>query len=369
MQAMAILNPSETPLTILAEGYLSTRHAKTGTGVIRYGNWPISSVIDSTNIGKDLKNIAGLNSTAPILASLEEALQMEPKPKALLIGIAPIGGELPAAWLDLIRLAIKNGLHVINGLHDYLSSREDLVELAQENKVILWDVRNPDLYESSKNHYVAKHKPRTTSVKVITMVGTDCNVGKMCTALELQEALKERGIKASFLATGQTGIIISGDGVPLDRNICDFSAGAMEAEIERIIAAEEPDLILVEGQGSLLHPGYSGVTLSLLHGSNPDYMILCTKAGNEKILGGYEVKIPSLEKVIKLYEEAASWVGIEGKESAKVIGISANTSSLDENATKSYINLTESLTGLPCADLFKSGKEKLVETIVKIYEN
>jgi uncharacterized NAD-dependent epimerase/dehydratase family protein len=231
--------------------------------------------------------------------------------------------------------------------------------------VILWDVRNPSSYEASKDFYVAKHSPRQSSAKIITMVGTDCNVGKMCTALELQNGLLNQGVKASFIATGQTGIMISGDGVPLDRTICDFSAGAIEKAIDLCIEKDNPEVILVEGQGSLLHPGYSAVTLALVHGSRPDYMILCTKAGAEKILGGYDVSIPSLDRVINIYEEASSWLATETYSGAKVIGVSANTSALDEFEAAEYIRNSESITKLPCADLFKSGIEKLIDSIMQ----
>jgi uncharacterized NAD-dependent epimerase/dehydratase family protein len=353
-----------TPLVILAEAYFATRHAKTATGVLRYGDWPVTAVIDSTSVGKDLSSYKEVLKDTKIVSCLDEALKLSPRPQALLIGIAPIGGELPKAWLDLIEYAIKQGLHIINGLHEYLNDNLELVNLAKKHSVILWDVRNPSSYEASKDFYVAKHNIRQSPAKVITMVGTDCNVGKMCTALELQQGLMEKGIRASFIATGQTGIMISGDGVPLDRTICDFSAGAIERAIDLCIR-DNPEVILVEGQGSLLHPGYSAVTLALMHGSKPDYMILCTKAGAEKILGGYDVRIPALDRVIEIYESASSWLATENYTGAKVIGVSANTSSLDQVAADEYISNSESLTKLPCADLFKSGKEKLINAIIQ----
>ena len=362
---MPYFNSRTTPIVILAEGYFTTRHAKTATGVLRYGDWPVTAVIDSQSIGQDITNIVGLSLNTKIVSNLDEALELEPRPQALLLGIAPVGGELPKAWLDLIEAAIKAGLHIINGLHEYLNDNFELASLAKKHSVILWDLRNPSCYAASQNFHVAKHNSRRGATKIITMVGTDCSVGKMCTALELQRGLLDKGVRASFIATGQTGIMICGDGVPLDRTICDFSAGAIERAIELCIEKENPEIILVEGQGSLLHPGYSSVTLALIHGSRPDYMILCTKVGSEKILGGYDVKIPSLDRVIEVYEEASSWVSTETYQGAKVIAVSANTSSLDKIATEEYIRDSERITQLPCADLFKSGTDKLMDAILE----
>lgn len=373
---MKLLDPSSTPLVILTEGYLGSRQAKTATGVMRYGNWPISSVIDSKSAGKSILDLTGINCSAPIVASIEEALLL--KPQALLLGIAPIGGDLPESWMTIIKTAISNGLHIINGLHMFLEDIPAIKNLANTNNVILWDVRNPKFYTASKDNYVAKQLPRPAGVKVITMVGSDCNVGKMCTALELDSTLKQTGAKSSFVATGQTGIMISGNGIPLDRIICDFAAGAMEKSISDVIARapgvangdeaseKSEHIILVEGQGSLLHPGYSGVTLSLLHGSNPDAMILCHKAGNDTILGGYSVKIPSMSRLIEIYEEAANWIDLGTKPKARVIGISVNTSALNETDARSYLQTIEQETSLPAVDMIRfGGHEKLTLSLQK----
>jgi uncharacterized NAD-dependent epimerase/dehydratase family protein len=211
---------------------------------------------------------------------------------------------------------------------------------------------------------VAKQKARPEKLKVITMVGSDCNVGKMCTALEIVQEIKNHNKKAEFLATGQTGIMISGSGVPLDRVIGDFMAGSIENELHEIIQEKDPEFIVVEGQGSLLHPGYSGVTLSLIHGSNPEYLVLCLKAGLEYIQGGYKVQIPSVTELIKIYETASAW--IQASHPAKVIGISINTSELDEISAYELIKNIEAETQLPVTDPIRFGTKNICKQILEI---
>jgi uncharacterized NAD-dependent epimerase/dehydratase family protein len=372
------LIPEKTRLSILCEGFTGTRHAKTATGVVKYGNWQVKSIIDSRNVGKsflelskiNIKNTSTdentLNSSLldiPIVKNLEDALQIS-KIDALLIGIAPVGGQIPEAWIQIIKEAISKKIHIISGLHEFLNELPELASLAKEKEILLWDVRNPDLYSSSAAQSVAKQKPRAEKLKVITMVGSDCNVGKMCTALEIVQEIKNHNKSAEFLATGQTGIMISGSGVPLDRVIGDFMAGSVENELHKIIQEKDPEFIVVEGQGSLLHPGYSGVTLSLIHGSNPEYLILCLKAGLEYIQGDYQVRIPSVTELIKIYETAAAW--IQTSEQAKVIGISINTSELDEVSAYKLIKDVEIETQLPVTDPIRFGTKEICKKILEI---
>ncbi len=353
---------SKHPITILAEGYFGTSHAKTATGIIRYGDWLISSVIDSQKQGKTILETTGINHSAAIVANLEQALKQNPKPQTLVLGIAPVGGDLPPAWRAIIKEAIINGLNIISGLHLFLNEDAELKQLAKQHQVILWDVRDPELYPASAARSVSKQKPRPANTKVITMVGSDCNIGKMCTALELDKEAKKQGLNSSFVATGQTGIMISGNGVPLDRVIIDFAAGAMENAIfEEIDKGHE--LVFVEGQGSLIHPGYSGVTLSLLHGSNPDAMILCHKPDRIKVHDKYDVTIPSLTKLIEIYETAANWTINDGKNPVKVVGIALNTSSYSDEEALNLVKQAESETGLAATDPIRYGVEKLLFSI------
>lgn len=350
------LSPKQTPLVVLAEGCFGELDSKTAIGVIRYGDWPIVAVIDSTRAGKTVRQVTGIACDAPVVATIEEALELGPK--ALLLGTAPAGGALPESWKAHIYTAVSNGLHIVSGLHTFLRSDPKLVELASQQGVLLWDVRDND-----QAAIVAQQKKRPAGCKVITLVGSDCCVGKMFTALELHKAAKEAGRRSHFIATGQTGILISGSGVPLDRVIGDFMAGHVEREIFRAIETDNPEWIFVEGQGSLLHPGYSGVTMSLMHGSNPDALVLCHNPQFTHICD-YEVPFPPLAELVDLYERAASWT--QGmKRIAKVVGIAMNTSAFSDEQAKELVEKAEAETGLPVTDPVRYGVSGIIASVDK----
>jgi len=360
-------NAAETPLAVLSEGCFGESQSKLALGVIRYGSWPIAVVIDSSRAGQTVKEVTGMACDAPIVADLNAALAF--RPKALLIGTAPAGGQLPPEWRAVLAEAIRNGLHVINGLHFFLCEEADLVDLARTHDVQLWDVRDPQAYGRHRFQEINLQKSRPNSLKVITMVGSDCSVGKMHTALELHAQARKRGHASAFLATGQTGILIDGRGVPLDRVIGDFMAGAIETCIqeelpllEQYASGREP-VIFVEGQGSLLHPAYSGVTLSLLHGSNPDAMVLCHKAGLESIRNYPQIPLPPMRELIRMYETAAAWARPAGVPYAKVAGLSVNTSTLPETEARRYLDQLADETGLPATDPVRYGVDSLLNAL------
>jgi uncharacterized NAD-dependent epimerase/dehydratase family protein len=359
------LEPKGTPLVVLSEGCFGESQSKFALGIIRYGNWPIAAVIDSTKTGKTVQEITNLPCQAPIVSSLKETLPFQPK--ALLIGTAPPGGQLPPDWRAVLTEAIQNGLHIINGLHFFLTEEPDLMALAQQHHVMLWDVRDPESYGRHKFQVINTQKPRPENLQVVTMVGTDCSVGKMHTALELHAQTQKRGLSSAFLATGQTGILIHGSGVPLDRVIGDFMAGSLEVciqeEISRFGNSGKPSVIFVEGQGALQHPAYSGVTLSLLHGSNPDAMILCHKANTQAIRNYPQVPLAPMNEIIAMYESAAFWVRQNDKPKAKVIGISVNTSMLDEPDAQQYLTQLCDETGLPVTDPVRYGVGDLLDAL------
>jgi uncharacterized NAD-dependent epimerase/dehydratase family protein len=359
-------NPSETPLAVLADGCFGESQSKLALGVIRYGEWPITAVIDASRAGQTVRQVTGLPCDAPIVSSLTEALSTQPK--ALLIGTAPAGGILPEAWREIIAQAIRQGLHIINGLHFFLTEEPDLVTLAQQHGVKLWDVRDPEAYGRHRFQVINYQQPRPKNLRVITMVGSDCAVGKMHTALELYAHSRECGQSSRFLATGQTGILIAGRGVPLDRVIGDFMAGAIEVCLQEEIESlpthtNENHWVFVEGQGSLLHPAYSGVTLSLMHGSNPDAMILCHKAEQTHIRNYPQVKIPPMRELIAQYEQAAAWVRQTGEAPASVAGIAVNSSALSEPEAQRYLNRLADETGLPVTDPVRYGVGSLFEAL------
>lgn len=363
-------NPGETPLVVLSDGCFGESHSKLALGVIRYGEWPITAIIDATRAGQTVRQVTGLHCDAPIVPSLSEALSLNASsgPKALLIGTAPPGGTLPEPWREIIAQAIAQGLHIINGLHFFLTEEPDLVRLAQQHGVKLWDVRDPQAYGRHRFQVINYQKPRPNNLRVITMVGSDCAVGKMHTALELHAYSRSRGQSSRFLATGQTGILIAGRGVPLDRVIGDFMAGAIEVCLQEEMESlpphgDETHWVFVEGQGSLLHPAYSGVTLSLLHGSNPDAMILCHKAEQTHIRNYPQVKLPPMRELIAQYEQAAAWVRPNGEPLARVVGIAVNSSALSEPEAQRYLNRLADETGLPVTDPVRYGVATLFEAL------
>jgi uncharacterized NAD-dependent epimerase/dehydratase family protein len=336
-------------LAILAEGMLDFHHGKTTTSLLRYRPDEVVAVIDDEHTGETTGAVLGLAGDTPIVEDIEHALPFHPS--ALLLGIAPRGGGLPPEWRRQILVAIAAGLDVVSGLHFMLNEDTEFVRAAERHGVQLVDVRRPpgDLP-------VASLLPRRPGARVITFVGSDCAVGKMTAALEVSAAAKRRGMSSAFVATGQTGIMLEGSGIAVDRVIGDFMAGAVEQLV--VEAARNADWVFVEGQGSLLHPGYSGVTLALLHGSSPDGMILVHPPPHEWI-DEYPVRIPPLDKLVRIHEEAAGWV-----KPAPVVGIALNTRGMDEDASEGAIEDAAGLTGLPVTDPVRFGGKLLVEAVV-----
>lgn len=373
--ASGAFNPDETPLAILADGCFGQSTSKLALGVIRYGCWPITAVIDQTQAGKTVRDVTPLECDAPIVKDLTQAIALGAK--ALLIGTAPPGGQLPSEWRAWIQEALRQGLHVISGLHDFLTDDPELVALAAQHQARLWDVRDPDSQRPGEFNRINQHLARPEHVRVITMVGTDCSVGKMHTALELQRHSLSRGQIAGFVATGQTGILITGHGIPLDRVIADFMAGGLEhcllEEVQRLEQAHptvgQPHLIFVEGQGSLLHPAYSGVTLGLLHGSNPDALILCHRADLHSIRNYRHVSIPSLDQCIRLYEEACNWARPHTQPTTRVRGLAINTVMLTEAEAQAYLHRVQAETGLPATDPVRYGVQPLLDALLSEFNS
>ena len=277
--------------TILAEGVFGVVTAKTAASAVRYLPDRVLSVVDTRFAGQTVIDALGFGGDIPIFATLSEVLELEPKPEALLVGIAQQGGALPEEWRGMVHAALHAGLDVWSGLHTFLSEDPDLASHAAEHGCQLVDLRKPP-----DDLVVATGKAQQTAALRVLTIGSDCNSGKMTTAIELKRGLEKVGLQAGFGATGQTGILLEGSGIAVDAVVADFIAGA--AERLTLEADNGADVILVEGQGSLMHPGYSGVTLGLLHGAIPQAMILtlalCATAaahagGSAERAGGREV--------------------------------------------------------------------------------
>lgn len=335
---------------LLHEGVRGVQ-GKTGLTLLRYSEASIVTVIDQQSAGESLLKLTGIDRNVPIVASVEDALLYNPD--VLAIGIAPSGGILPDIWFQEIKQAVASGLSVVNGLHTRLANYPEIQGLLKPGQWI-WDVR-----QEPAGLGVASAKARSLSCRRVLAVGTDMAVGKMSTCLELHRASLQRGLRSKFLATGQAGIMISGDGIPLDAVRVDFAAGAVEQLVMRF--GEDDDILYIEGQGSLLHPG-STATLPLLRGSQPTHLILVHRAGQTHIRNLPHVVIPPLSEVIKLYEMVGSAGGAFGK--VKVIAIALNTGHLDEEAALDAIEQVKMETGLPCTDVVRFGGDLLVDAVI-----
>ena len=339
---------------ILAEGQFGEPGSKTAMGVIRYGREPVVAVLDSTRAGRDVAEWLGPEHTAPVVATLDEALAFEPT--ALLIGIAPQGGRIPPPWRAVIADAIRQGLDIISGLHEFVSDDPEFASLAATHGVELIDHRRPP-----ERHEVASGRLHRPGKHVVLLVGTDCAIGKMTVALELRRAALEAGLSAAFVATGQTGIMIEGWGVAVDRVISDFINGTAEWLVEQ--AEEMGDWIFVEGQGSLDHPAYSAVTMGLVHGTTPHAMVLVHQPGRTGHHGweqttGNPSPIASLTDNIRLYELVANAVA-----PSRVAAIALNTSLLGEDEAQAAIEQAAAETGLPVDDPYRFGPGRLFASL------
>jgi uncharacterized NAD-dependent epimerase/dehydratase family protein len=343
-------------IAVLAEDSLNIHGAKTAVGVIRYGGDPVVAIVDSTHAGEDagavLGDPDGPARGIPVVASMEAALAYHPD--TLLIGIAPRGGQLPGEWRPGLLLAIAAGLEIVSGLHIFLADDPELAAAARRRGVRIWDVRRPP---EATAHRIATGQGHRPGTQVVYFGGTDCNVGKMTVAVEVERAMRRRGLSVAFAATGQTGIIIAGRGIPADRFISDFLAGGTEALVSEL--ADEADWVLVEGQGALGHPAYSAVTLGLVHGAAPDLLVLCHEAGRRTIRGYEGIPIPPLPDVRAMYETAASWL-----RPARTVAWALNTFGLGDDEARAAIRATAVETGLPVADPVRFGAGPIVEALV-----
>src|SRR5579859_888712 len=343
-------------IAILAEGAFEWHYGKTATGVIRYGKDTVVAVIDSTKAGQDVSQAlaAPLGKGIPVVRDINEALAY--RPDTLLIGIAPMGGALPAEWRWQLLAAISAGLDIISGLHFFLADDDELRAAAAQHGTTIWDVRRPP----DKNR-VAQFIPHRPGSHTILLVGSDCATGKMTAALELDREAQKRGLSSAFVATGQTGIMIAGTGLPVDRIISDFVAGMVEEMVLDFTA--KYDWVFVEGQGALNHPGYSPVTLGLIHGAMPDAMIFCHKAGTTEIEGYTHCPFPPLKRMLSLNEDTVSWVRPERP--SKIVGLALMTLHLSEQEARDALRQAEDETGLPATDVVRFGAGILMDALSK----
>ena len=331
---------------ILAEGRSGDPHyGKTMRGVVRYAADPTVVILDSGRVGESYEEI-------PIVGAVADALAYEPT--TALVGVATQGGRFPPAWRELLKACVTAGLDVENGLHEHLSDDPDLVALAEHHRVELRDLRKPP-----PGLNVPTGANLELDARIVLTVGSDCAIGKMTVALELDRETKRRGLTSVFVPTGQTGIAIAGWGISVDAVVSDFTAGAAERLVVEGVE-RGGEILWVEGQGALLHPAYSGVTLGLVHGSAPHAFVLCHLAGTTEIEGYPGHPLRSLAELVELHERIAL-----PRRPAKVAAIALNTRNLDTAGAQAAIAAAEAETGLAVDDPVRFGAGTLVDAVLR----
>lgn len=338
---------------VLAEGQFGPMTSKTANGCIRYSPERVVAVLDSRHAGRTAGQVIGFGGDIPVVATVEEGLKLGPN--ALLIGIAPTGGRFPESWRGIMRSAIVSGLEIWSGLHTFIGDDQEFAALARQHGVAIHDLRKPP-----ERLQVAAGRVRDVASTVILTVGTDCNIGKMTASLQLRDGLRSRGRSVAFAGTGQTGILIEGWGISVDAVIADFIAGASERLT--LDAAKAGEIVLVEGQGSLVHPSYSGVTYGLMQGSLPHAMIMCAQPSRTAINNHPWVKIPPLRDFIAFHERV-----LEPLRPSTTIAVALNTFDLSEQAARDAIRRAEDETGLPATDPVRFDSAPIVDAIERFH--
>ena len=338
-----------TRYLLLAEGFSGDPHyGKTMRGVLRYRRDDVVAILDSTRAGETEEGM-------PVVGSVEDALELDPT--TALVGVATQGGRFPPEWLAILRACVEHGLNVENGLHVFLDDDLGLSALAAERGVELRDLRRPPAELST-----ATGENLSVDATIVLTVGSDCAIGKMTVSLELDLEARRRELRSVFVPTGQTGILIAGWGIAVDAVVADFIAGAAE---RLVVEGRERggELLWVEGQGSLLHPVYSGVALGLYHGSVPHLLVLCHECGRTEIegAGGGPHPIPPLRELVELHERLAL-----PARSARVAAVALNTRALGEEEARAAIAAAEAETGLPADDPVRFGAAKLVDAVFAV---
>ena len=303
------------------------------------------AILDSTRAGETMDGL-------PVIATVDDALCFGPD--TALVGVATQGGRFPPEWRALLRSCISNGLSIESGLHEFVGDDPELSELARRHGVALRDLRRPpdDLSVPTGENLLVP-------ARIVHTVGTECAIGKKTVAVELDLEARRRGVRSQFVPTGQTGIVIAGWGIAVDAVVSDFLAGAAERLVVEGHRRGGEELLVVEGQGSLLHPAYSGVTLGLMHGAAPHVLVLCHLAGQTEVEGYSGHPIPPLAEVVALYEQASL-----PARRARVAAIALNTRDLDEPAARRAVADAEAETGLPADDPVRFGSARLLDAVV-----
>lgn len=335
-------------MVIITDGYNDPDTAKTAICLLRYRAEEVVAVLDRQSAGKTCQEVFGVGGKIPVVGGLTEAR----KANTFVVGIAPPGGKIPTHWRPIILDAIARRLTIVSGLHDFLRDDVEFRTAAERYGVELVDVRQND------EHEVANREGLRAECLRIHTIANDCSCGKMTASVELVAGLNRAGMDAAFVATGQTGILVAGDGCPMDRVVSDFVSGAAE---KLVLANQHHEVIVIEGQGSLFHPRYSCVTLGLLHGVMPDGLILCYEMGRQATYGMERVPLPSLEKTVEFYESAANIM-----HPCRVIGVAVNGQRYTDDAVAAECDRVSRQLSLPTCDVIRHGPEPLVEAVRRL---
>ena len=337
-------------IVILSHGAFNYIKNKTGNMLIRYRTEEVVAVLDRTKSGITAYDELGYGENIPVLDNFDDCIDF--KPDTLVIGNASQGGFISDEYRVEVIKAIEFGCDIISGMHHFINDDEEFVQLAERFNVSLFDLRRPpDPPNFPKGSW---HKRK---IPVLLIVGTDCDTGKMTTAWEVSERLKSKDRKVEFIGTGQTGILLSGAGVPIDAVKADFMAGEIENMIDKV--PDDTELIIVEGQGALTNQYYAGVTLGLLHGAMPDYMLMTHDPA--RALDVTDYPMASMKLVMDMHLDLM----INFKES-KFIGINLLTFALSDEEAKKEIDKVKNEYGMPTTDLIRYGSNELIESIEEL---
>ena len=337
------------PLVIHFDAQIDQVNGKMGHSVLRYSENPVACVIDRNHGGRRTRDLLNFGPDVPVVSNVAEALPYGPE--VLLLGMAPGGGLLPEHMFDEMDQTIAGGLSIVNGLHHHLGPRYPNLAPGQW----IWDIR-----QEPQGLGIAAAAAAGLSNRRLLLVGTDMAIGKMTAGLEIWHAARQTGVAAAFVATGQIGIVITGHGIPLDAIRVDYACGAVEKEV---LAVKDADLVIVEGQGSLAHPG-STSTLPLIRGACPTHLILCHRAGMTTLdtVRANSIRVPPLLDLIHLYEKLASACG--SLPAAKTVAISVNTARLDETAAERALEEIRAETGMLVTDPIRYGAKALLDAVM-----
>jgi uncharacterized NAD-dependent epimerase/dehydratase family protein len=336
-------------LLLLAEGQLGVFTSKTAAALLRYRASDVVAIVDSHVAGRPLTDFIAWGGDQPIVPDIAAAESL--RPDGLVIGVTPVGGQLPEPMRRHVVAALEAGIDVISGLHSFLAEDAELVALAGRRGARIIDTRRPP-----EERVIATARALGTAGRRVLTVGTDANVGKMVAALELTATARSRRLDARFLATGQTGIIIAGCGVAVDACVADFAAGAVE---DLVLSADPCDVCLVEGQGSLGHPGFSAVTLALLHGALPDALVLVHRMGRDNYKAPPHSPLPAFERLIAAYEATAALL-----HPAQVVAVALNSVGFTDAEVAAERERLERQLQLPVADPIRDGCDTLLDAVL-----